>query len=226
MNGAYQVKSASTFEDERLNARATKILSHLYFPDAEWTIWCDSNLKLLIEPEELLEFFDYPEVGVYGHFKRNSINDEIDACKASKKDLSRKLELHRDMPGRLALTFIVIRRNSPKVAAANNAWWAEVTTKSRRDQLSFPYTLGPLATYRDIPCKSIHAARRSFLSNHFFRVPHKQEFVEAVKIHGLIDGQSIADNELAKILNRMHEKQKLGIQGIEVPQVNGKLFQE
>ncbi|WP_370631018.1 glycosyltransferase domain-containing protein [Synechococcus sp. MU1617] len=68
-----------------MNAKIPKILSHIYFPDAQWTIWCDSNIKLLITPEELIRFFDFPNIGVYSHFKRDSINDEISAFEISKK---------------------------------------------------------------------------------------------------------------------------------------------
>lgn len=226
IRGVEQIKGSELFLDECLNAKAPKVLSHLYYPDADWTIWCDSNLKLLIEPEELIKFFDYPEIGVYAHDKRASINDEIDACKAANLDSSQRLEMHRNMPGRLACCFLIIRRKCPAVAAANAAWWAEITTKSKRDQLSFPYTMGPLATYRDIPHHPTQSSNKSNLNDHFFRVPHKEKILEVVRREGKKVNLQITDKELARALNKIHKDHSFVYGGHVLPRTEGDLFDE
>ena len=131
------VNSFQKFNSPVLNSRATKILSHKIFPNSKWTIWCDSNIWLRVSPEALLEYFDYPEVGVFAHPKRTTIKEEIDACELKNLDSERNLHYHENRDGILACTPILIRKNTARVAALNNEWMIELLTGSHRDQLSF-----------------------------------------------------------------------------------------
>ena len=44
------IDAYDNFKDPRRNSRIQKILAHKYF-DSEFTIYADSNIKLLISPE-------------------------------------------------------------------------------------------------------------------------------------------------------------------------------
>lgn len=142
------IEPSDRFNTHRMNTRIIKVLSHKFIKDADYTIWLDSNLKLNIDPLYLLEYFDYPKIGIFSH-TRNTINEEIKAC--SSLDTPERLNYHKDKPGKLACSFLIVRKNCEEVNKLNEAWWAEVCAGSSRDQLSFPYTLGTIATYKALP---------------------------------------------------------------------------
>jgi hypothetical protein len=134
---------AKRLVSHRMKAKQPKILPHKYFPDHEFTIWADSNLELKMSGEEILDFFGHPDVGVFEHPLRKTINEEIKATWGM--DAPENLEYHRDGEGRLGSCNLIIRRNTPEVNQLCEAWWAEICVGSSRDQLSFPYTLGTIA---------------------------------------------------------------------------------
>lgn len=111
--------------------------------------------------------------------------------------------MHRDLPGKVTYCTIILRRNTAEVAAANNAWWAELTAKSSRDQFSFPYTMGPLATYRDIPHDEVDAPIRNAKNKHFYRVRHKKEIKQWLIENGFVDNTNINDTRLMMLCNHL-----------------------
>lgn len=167
-DGRLYVSPSDLFIKHRLNARLPKILSHKILPEADYTIWLDSNLHLKIDPLELLSYFEYPKVGVFYHTERSTINQELDLLSRLKWDRPERLLYHKNKKGILGATFLLIRKNEAIVNDLNEKWWAEICTGSSRDQLSFPYTLGNIATYKKLPDGNM-------LQNSLFtRVPHKK----------------------------------------------------
>ena len=148
------IDPSDIFKTHRMNAKVCKTLSHKFFPDADYTIWADSNLMFKINPESLVEYFNYPLVGVFAHNERETINQEIEACKKLKLDDTAKLDYHKNKSGRLCCCFLIIRKNCQEVNILNEEWWSELCCGSSRDQLSFPYTLGKIATIKEVPNKS------------------------------------------------------------------------
>jgi len=136
------------FVTHRMKAKLPKILPHKVLPEHDYSIWVDSNVTLKKTPEQLLEYFEYPDVGVFRHPVRKTINDEIDICNKWQLDNEKNLLYHMDKEGKLAWCGIIIRKNTHFVHAACEGWWAEICAGSSRDQISFPYTLGKLATYK------------------------------------------------------------------------------
>lgn len=135
--------------DKRLQSRQHKCLPHLAFPDADYSLWLDGSLQvncgdLLAAVETLLEDAD---LCVFEHCERRRVVDELQACVRLKKDNQSQME--SQVSGYLAAGFpdtwglcetgAVLRRHTPEMRQFNEAWWAEVSTKSRRDQISFPY---------------------------------------------------------------------------------------
>lgn len=146
------VNPCDRFNTHRMNAKFPKILSHKIkeLQNSDYTIWVDSNLEFKINPITLIEYFDYPKVGVFAH-TRKTINEEIKTCQSFGLDTITRLNYHIDKPGRLACCFLIIRQNCTEVNHLNEAWWAEICAGSSRDQVSFPYTLGTIATYKELP---------------------------------------------------------------------------
>ena len=59
--------------------------------------------------------------------------------------------MHKSCTGRLAWTGILFRTFDQLMLDANHRWWAELSTKSYRDQLSFPYVFRGLIDYKVNP---------------------------------------------------------------------------
>lgn len=161
------IPPSDKFKKGVLNAKIPKILSHKYI-DTEWSIWVDGNINFKIDPLELLDIFEYKEVGVFRHPQRSQVNQEIDICKRVKLDTPERLEYHRDNPGTLGYCGIIVRKNTATVAKYNEKWWAEICRGSNRDQVSFPYTLGQIANYKDLKGQgNVHES-----NDYYSRSPH------------------------------------------------------
>lgn len=165
-DGRLYIKPSNKFVTHRLNAKVPKIMPHKFLPKHKYSIWIDSNIRLKVEPEKLIEIFDYPLCGVFLHPNRTTINEEIVACKHL--DSQENLEYHRNKPGILCACGVIIRKNTEEVNDLNEKWFSEIILGSSRDQLSFPYTLGSIA--KPIKLKNI------FLDNEYFKItPHKSK---------------------------------------------------
>lgn len=138
------------FQDPCRNAKIHKILSHKYFPDAEYSIWIDGSIKVTSElpvSEWIKLYLQNCDLAVYRHRLRNCLYQEAHACISGGLDeprvIHRQMEKYSDEgypPNNgLAECTILFRRHSRAVQKFNEAWYHEITTGSRRDQLSFNY---------------------------------------------------------------------------------------
>ena len=180
-DGRKYVDPCNRFKHNRLNAKVPKILSHKY-TDTKFSIWIDSNIVMKITYIELVQLFleanpDF-EVGVFDHPARTKVEEEIATCTRHKLDEQVRLDYHkgRDSGERLAYCGIIVRRNTDLVAQYNEKWWGEISRGSSRDQLSFPYTLGKIATY--LPLKPVgdkNTGRQLHENNQYYsRSGHKK----------------------------------------------------
>ena len=147
-DGRQHIAPPTRFAHPRMNARMVKLLPHKFLPPHDVSVWLDGNIIVPAGIDALLEDFAGAEVGAFAHDLRATVDEEITACAGF--DHPERLCYHAGQPGRLAGTSMLIRRNIPAVNALNESWWAELCVGSWRDQLSFPYTLGTIATLR--PC--------------------------------------------------------------------------
>ena len=145
------------FSNTRMVARMVKCLPHLFMDpnDVDACLWIDSNvyLKKGYNYEKLITeyFVDAKHCGVFAHTQRKTVNEEILAVNEYRLDYPNLTDRHKDRQGLLAWTGILYRTFTPEVIRANEKWWAEVSTKSSRDQLSFPYCFEGLTDYRENP---------------------------------------------------------------------------
>lgn len=170
-NSRTTYKDCHRFKDERLNAKIFKVLSHRYISE-QYSIWLDGNVELTCTPEELIELMGDKDVLVFKHPERNCIYDEAVVCKSLHLDshsiidsqVSRYRLLGWPINAGLASCRIIVRRNNDVIEQCNNKWWAEITSGSVRDQLSFPVVFDKHIKYIEHP---------DSYNNEFFTVyPH------------------------------------------------------
>ncbi len=131
----------------RRSARYAKLMPHKLLPDADYSIWVDSNLRLLIASRRAIKWLGSRDFAGFKHAHRNCVYKEIEACQQLRKSSKKKLWAQREaylkakMPRRWGLlsTRSVIRKHTAQVAKLNELWWEELLKHSERDQVSLPY---------------------------------------------------------------------------------------
>lgn len=149
-----------------MEAKIYKVLSHQYV-FADYSIWMDGNIHLLIEPKRLVEEWLGDEYGlaVWKHFGRDCIYDEqreLDVWYPELHDETfAQVEKYRNEGypehNGLAECNVIVRKHNDKVKRFNEMWWSEICRHSQRDQLSFPY----VASKTDININYIHGDPRN-----------------------------------------------------------------
>lgn len=132
------------FKDPRRNSRIHKILMHKYI-ESKYTIWIDGNIKMIDSPEMVIEkYMNGYDMAIFHHPSRKCIYDEAMTCAKLGLDnpevIIEQAKWYEDhefakMKG-LCEGGVIIRKNTQKVRDFNEAWWADYTRFSRRDQLS------------------------------------------------------------------------------------------
>jgi len=132
----------------RRTARYYKTMSHKVLPDADVTVWIDSNIRLLITPRKALKrWLKDNDLLVFRHPDRKCLFQEARVClewhKGDSSRIRSQVEAYEKegMPydWGLASTRCVIRTRRTRVLRLNEAWWKEIQTYSVRDQISLPY---------------------------------------------------------------------------------------
>ena len=131
-------------------ARCVKILPHLFLPEYEISVWVDGNIQVLgninkFISENLTEYFciskhpdricTYQEAEAVINFKKD--NDDI---------VNKQIEKYREIGfpenyGMVQSGIMIRKHNSKECVDISNSWWSEVRKWSKRDQLSFNYTI-------------------------------------------------------------------------------------
>lgn len=132
----------------RWRSRSCKILSHKFFPEAEYTIYVDGSVEMLVPPQEIVErFLRAQDVATFRHPERTCIYEEGKAVirfrKAEPQMVSEQLQRYRQegYPANngLANCCVLVRRHTERIVNLNNLWWSEFCSGAPRDQLSFNY---------------------------------------------------------------------------------------
>jgi hypothetical protein len=178
--------------DNSKRNRFHKLLPHRLFPQYEWSLYLDANIDLRSDPIELLDrYCDLgPAFFVFPHPTRTSIAEELGACIAGKKgdatSMVRQVARYLDSGFRHAFPLtennVLLRQhNEPDLIAVSEAWWAEVRSRSGRDQLSLPYIVEK-SGYRDIALFGNDISARS--SSDFRLRPHRTRSYYADLLNG------------------------------------------
>jgi len=133
-------------------ARYVKTHPHILLTDHDIAVWVDANIMVrhdLAPYIERLLASDSP-VGGLRHSDRDCVYDEAEACiKARKDDPARiKAQIERyekeGMPrkyGMIETGLVIWNLRHPAAEKILDAWWQEIETGSRRDQLSLGYVM-------------------------------------------------------------------------------------
>lgn len=130
--------------------RYFKMHPHLLFPDYNYSIYIDGNIKIITDLTEYIYYIEEGGFAAHLHSKRDCVFDEFDAVKIFKKDTKenieyyRKLLMKRNMPrhyGMLECNVLVREHNNEKCIEIMKEWWKEFCISTKRDQLSLPYVL-------------------------------------------------------------------------------------
>jgi hypothetical protein len=138
------------FNDPCRNAKIHKILPHKYFPQTKYSLWIDGNINItstLSLHEWIKEFLGKHDLAVFKHPRRSCIYQEASWCILHELDNYKVIdaqmrEYHkRGYPANngLAECRVLFRRHTAAMERFDEAWYEEIRTHSRRDQLSFNY---------------------------------------------------------------------------------------
>lgn len=159
-------KSTDLFHDPRRNARYHKLLSHLMFPDYDYTVWIDGSMQLKITAQKLVDELGSKDIMAFKHTDRSCVYEEGKVCREYKLDYADTIDKHLERLAEdgypkdngLSETKIVVRKNNDKVCKFNELWFYMLATGSLRCQLSFDYAvwktkakLKRLTSYKDLP---------------------------------------------------------------------------
>ena len=140
------------FKDEVMNAKIYKVLPHKYI-DSPYSIWVDGNLFLKKNYIDYINLLGDADIAVFENPYRDCLFDEIDECIRLGLDSRSVLEAQRGrykgFPRHSGLgnCALIIRRHTEQIKVLNEAWWAEICSGSRRDQISFPIVFNDVVKY-------------------------------------------------------------------------------
>jgi len=137
--------------------RAARYWKTRGMPRAEYTIWMDGNIQMVVEPDVVVESWlvdNKADVALFRHPVNDCIYREARQCWKKGKDdrqvIDEQMERYRrkGFPPHFGLgeTCVVARRDTPAVRAFNDLWWREIEKGSVRDQLSFDYARWVMGT--------------------------------------------------------------------------------
>lgn len=135
--------------DRQRLQRRVKLMSHVFFPDADETIYIDGNVSLNRPASRLLDLAGDSVFAVPKHPERNCVYREAERIKQLNKDNADVVDqqiadyLEDGWPERAGLyaTRILVWRKSEEVRNLEEAWWGIIDAGSVRDQLSLPLAL-------------------------------------------------------------------------------------
>lgn len=140
-------------DNPRLQARRFKYSPHIKLSDFQWSVWFDATHQPAVDLDTLGDALRYSDVACFLHPDRQTVQQEIEACKKYCKDDPARLDKTwagmRDIgfPDDWGLfgTACLVRQHTPQIASLNALclWGLEHWTV--RDQVLFPWacwTLG------------------------------------------------------------------------------------
>ncbi|PKA56019.1 hypothetical protein AXF42_Ash014691 [Apostasia shenzhenica] len=147
------------YDEPRRNGKVPKILTQRLFPQAQYSIWIDGKMELIVDPLLILERYLWRGKHTFAiarHKHHKSIYEEADAIKRRKRyarplvDLHMKIYVYEGMePWSLKKrTFsdvpegaVIIREHTAINNLFSCLWFNEVNLFTPRDQVSFGYVV-------------------------------------------------------------------------------------
>lgn len=113
----------------------------------DFTIWVDANMRLLVDPIELIQGLGNNDVMAFRHRDRVTIDEEgATVIKIKQQDsevIKRQIAFQRQAGYHdyitLPETGLLVRRVNQRVRRFNEQWWKQIHAFSVRDQMSFGF---------------------------------------------------------------------------------------
>lgn len=166
-------------------ARCIKILPHIFFSEYTISVWVDGNIEVI---GNIVEFI-YKNLKNYflvsKHPQRNCVYAEAEAIvklgKDTKENVDKQISIYKQngYPSRYGMvqTDILVRRHMTNLCIKiSENWWKEVFNFSKRDQLSFNYSIWKTDVQIDIMHPKI------IVSDHFQKWQHVNNGCDKAKI--------------------------------------------
>jgi hypothetical protein len=143
----------SGFESSRLANRRQKMLFQNELSNSGVSLYIDANVRAVASLAPLFEAFisSGADIGMYRHYARSSVRDEIRACVARNKvgnpdAIADELEFYNlqgfpDQEGMWEGSVIFKNHQSERLASAMDEWWMIYSRFQTRDQFSLPFVI-------------------------------------------------------------------------------------
>ncbi|GAV77245.1 DUF616 domain-containing protein [Cephalotus follicularis] len=147
------------YDEPRRNGKVPKILTHRLFPQAQYSIWIDGKMELIVDPLLILDRYLWRGKHTFAiaqHKHHRCIYEEADANKRRKRyarpliDLQMKIYYYEGMEpwswkkntiSDVPEGAIIIREHTALNDLFSCLWFNEVNLFTPRDQLSFGYVV-------------------------------------------------------------------------------------
>lgn len=166
----------------RLANRRQKMLFHEDLPDVDFSVYVDGNVRPVRSLEPLVAHFAQTgaDLGLYPHYARSSVRQELDACVRRGKIAHPETAIAEysryeqagfpDRSGMWEGSVIIKNHRSPKLSGAMHEWWGLYSEFQTRDQFSLPFVIWK----HELTVANLD--HENFGREHyFFRVQHSTE---------------------------------------------------
>ena len=162
-NSIWKIKQVlPLYKDNTRTARKYKILPHRFLPEYDISIWVDGNELVVGDVDKLQKrYLNDKNMAVYNHMscwdKRDCIYQEAQAIfnlgnkdsnnwkdnpNTINKQINRYFEEGYPSNNGLIVSGVMFRKHNNKdIINAMEFWWKELKLGSKRDQLSFDYSM-------------------------------------------------------------------------------------
>ena len=113
------------------------------------SIWVDASIEINCDLDEFVKEYHQGYFTLMKHPVRGCVYEEADACSQRRKDnvdviqnqINKYKQLRYPHNNGMVATGLLIRNHCQEVVQFCEKWWNEVNVHSRRDQLSFNFTV-------------------------------------------------------------------------------------
>jgi hypothetical protein len=143
----YVLPCLNLFKSNNRNAKIHKVLAHVYFPEYEYTLWIDGNVRIKKDISSLINRLKNHDISLFKHSERTCAYKEAKVCSHYILDkppiISKQVERYKkeQFPEQYGLWCGGIIFRSNRMHNLNEFWWKEICAGSKRDQISLPYAL-------------------------------------------------------------------------------------
>lgn len=145
----WEIKLIKNITDPIKANREIKFLPHKFLGNYNYSIYVDSNIRVINNPNELLfKYLREDKICIPKHFERSCIYDELNECVLLNKVTKKEYEyLHNLLKfdgyphdNGLGENNIIMRKHhDPDVISLMEEWWSFFVNGPKRDQLSLLY---------------------------------------------------------------------------------------